>query len=431
MNTPGQLPRILTLMGSGETSPTMVKVHRSVLDRLGPKPIPAVLIDTPYGFQENACELSLRVMNYFDESLRTAITVASGIDPHNPEAYDERFMIERLATNIARAHYVFSGPGSPTYALRKWHDTVVPQLLREKLQYGGAVTFASAAALTLGAFTIPVYEIYKVGDEPKWIPGLDIVSETGLSVAVIPHYNNAEGGTHDTRFCYLGERRLRLLEELLPDDTFVLGVDEHTSCSIDLDAKIATVGGLGVLTVRKNGRSTVFKSGTAIPLGSLVDASLRHVPIVVTTHHDASSTSAEATGESPLLEIVRNAESQFHAAVDSYDAPTATSVILALEQALHEWSSDVPGQDELLRTRASLRSIIAEFGENAGHGLHDPAAPIAPFIDLLISLRSLARSQHRFAEADDIRNDLTELGIELRDTTDETTWGFASGTSPV
>ena len=31
---------------------------------------------------------------------------------------------------------------------------------------------------------------------------------TGLPAVVVPHYDNAEGGHHDTRFCYLGERRL-------------------------------------------------------------------------------------------------------------------------------------------------------------------------------------------------------------------------------
>ena len=41
-------------MGSGETTPTMAKVHRELFDRLGPAPVPAVLLDTPYGFQANA-----------------------------------------------------------------------------------------------------------------------------------------------------------------------------------------------------------------------------------------------------------------------------------------------------------------------------------------------------------------------------------------
>ena len=43
--------RFLVVMGSGETSPTMVKTHRALLDALGPQPVPAVLLDTPFGFQ--------------------------------------------------------------------------------------------------------------------------------------------------------------------------------------------------------------------------------------------------------------------------------------------------------------------------------------------------------------------------------------------
>src|SRR5439155_6913438 len=118
---------------------------------------------------------------------------------------------------------------------------------------GGASTFASASALVLGTHTVPVYEIYKVVADPHWLDGLDLVSVAGLRAAVIPHYDNAEGGTHDTRYSYLGERRLVLMEQQLPDDVFVLGVDEHTACIIDLDADTATITGLGAVTIRRRG----------------------------------------------------------------------------------------------------------------------------------------------------------------------------------
>ena len=88
----------------------------------------------------------------------------------------------------------------------------------------------------LGRFTIPVYEVYKVGEAPRWLPGLDLLAPLGLPVAVVPHYDNAEGGNHDTRFCYMGERRLRVLEAELPDEVFILGVDGHTALVMDLDA---------------------------------------------------------------------------------------------------------------------------------------------------------------------------------------------------
>jgi hypothetical protein len=54
-------PRILAVMGSGETAPAMAKVHRALFGRLGGD-VRAAIIDTPYGFQENADELSARTV---------------------------------------------------------------------------------------------------------------------------------------------------------------------------------------------------------------------------------------------------------------------------------------------------------------------------------------------------------------------------------
>jgi hypothetical protein len=62
------LPRILTIMGSGETAPTMMKHHRELIARL-PNGARAVVLDTPYGFQENAPELASRAVEYFRQSV--------------------------------------------------------------------------------------------------------------------------------------------------------------------------------------------------------------------------------------------------------------------------------------------------------------------------------------------------------------------------
>src|SRR5690606_14278371 len=87
---------------------------------------------------------------------------------------------------------------------------------------GVGTVLASAAAATAGLLALPVYEIYKVGARPHWLPGPDLLAHVDLPVAVIPHYDNAEGGTHDTRYCYLGERRLSQLERQLPEEAAVL-----------------------------------------------------------------------------------------------------------------------------------------------------------------------------------------------------------------
>ena len=52
-----RVPRLLTIMGSGETSPTMVTPHQRIFNALG-RDVRAVLLDSPYGFQENADELT-------------------------------------------------------------------------------------------------------------------------------------------------------------------------------------------------------------------------------------------------------------------------------------------------------------------------------------------------------------------------------------
>ncbi|MGH9278812.1 MAG: hypothetical protein ACRD12_12010, partial [Acidimicrobiales bacterium] len=71
------LPRLLVVMGSGETSPTMSKVHRELFARLGPPPVPAVAIDTPFGFQSNADDVATKAVDYFRESVGRDIGVAS------------------------------------------------------------------------------------------------------------------------------------------------------------------------------------------------------------------------------------------------------------------------------------------------------------------------------------------------------------------
>ena len=177
---------------------------------------------------------------------------------------------ERGLELLRTSDYLFAGPGSPTYALREWANTDVPNIISNKLDQGGIVVFASAAALTIGACTVPVYEIYKCGHDPYWLDGLNILGAIGVHAVVIPHYDNAEGGHHDTRFCYLGERRLRLMEQELPADHYVLGVDEHTGVILNLEEGSAEVVGNGTLTIRIDGQSRTFPSGTTLDLAFLV-----------------------------------------------------------------------------------------------------------------------------------------------------------------
>ncbi|MFZ9795522.1 MAG: hypothetical protein ACO3D8_04545, partial [Ilumatobacteraceae bacterium] len=359
------LPRILTIMGSGETAPTMVSTHRRLTSLL-PSPVRAVVLDTPYGFQENAPELAERAVEYFATSANVELLVAglTRMQPDDRGISPDAVTIERGLRMVDEANYVFAGPGSPTYSLRQWSNTPLRSLLIRKLHTGGVVTFASAAALTLGRRTVPVYEIYKAGSDPYWLEGLDVLGEFGIAATVIPHYDNAEGGHHDTRFCYLGERRLAALEAELPDSAHVIGIDEHTGVVIDVDADTATVIGNGTITVRKRGRSTTHASGTVVPLDALRNPSGGKV---VTA--GAPAVKEPETVALSLVDDIVVAEQKFNDAIARGDSAEAVRAALELEDAIRSWSADTLQSDAMDRAHAALRSMIVRLGEAAVQGL--------------------------------------------------------------
>jgi cyanophycinase-like exopeptidase len=410
-------PRILTIMGSGETAPTMMKHHRELIARFPGTP-KAVVLDTPYGFQENASELASKAVEYFRKSVGYPIEIAGLTRLHD----EDTLIIEQGLSRVRQADYVFAGPGSPTYALRQWAGTSVPDIVRGKMRTGGAVTFASAAALTLGRYTVPVYEIYKVGNDPYWLEGLDVLGEIGLNVAVIPHYDNAEGGHHDTRFCYMGERRLAILEEQLPADAHVIGVDEHTGVILDLDSNTATVVGNSTITVRIKGHSTVHNAGDVISIDALRDPATgaTNIPIQVTTLNNLQLEPEKDS--TSLANDTQNAERSFNEAMSAGDAAGAARAVLSLESAIQAWSADTLQGEEMDHAHAALRSMIVRLGDAAVGGLADPRNALEPIMNVLLELRSAVRTDKRYDLSDLIRDRLTAVKIEVRDTPQGVEW---------
>lgn len=258
-------PRLLCLMGSGEMSPGMVKVHADLLRRVGGPSAQAVMLDTSYGFQENADELTARAQRFFEARVRHAIDVASlrNLDEADGELTEQAYRL------LAGAAYIFAGPGSPSYTVRHWRRSRVPELLARHLASGGCVTLSSAAAIAVGRLALPVYEIYKVGEPPHWIDGLDLLRPLGLDVTVMTHYDNTEGGTHDTRYCYMGARRLARLESQLPGEMSILGIAEHTAAILDLESRTLEVRGRGFVAIRRPGGEHQVGAGESVSLESL------------------------------------------------------------------------------------------------------------------------------------------------------------------
>ena len=375
----------------------MTSVHQDLIARVSDPRLDAILLDTPFGFQENADELAARIMTYFHEHVGCDIGLASL--RHSGRATAREF--ERFLTRLGQANYIFAGPGSPTYALRHWRDHGVRDRLLEKVAMGGCLAFASAAAIGLGAYALPVYEIYKVGDDPSWTPGLDLLGAIGVRCAVIPHYNNREGGTHDTRFCYMGESRLRLLESMLLDGLLILGVDEYTACLIDLEAQTVTVRGRGGVTARRGGIERRWER-TSFALSELQDPG--SAPAVVSwtrggAHHDDH---------------------------DRPDVDRVVSAIRQMESVLDEGVAEIAGTDERDRVRAEMHRLVTRLPDLKADGVDDDLRHyVAPVVDVLLSLRGEARREQRFGDADRLRAILADCGVEVQDTPSGTAWSLA------
>jgi hypothetical protein len=447
--------RVLAIIGSGETSPTMVTVHRDLVGRLGLSSPQATVLATPYAFQENAADVSARTERYFADSVGLRVGVAAGTSPSaDPgmapplirwDAEDET----RQAAAIRAADWVFAGPGSPSYALAHWQAGPVAAGLRDRVLAGDGLTvLASAAAATAGRFTVPVYEIYKAGGAPRWLAGLDLLGPLGLNVALIPHYDNAEGGRYDTRFCYVGERRLAVMERDLPADAAVLGVDEHTAVLVDLRTEEIEIRGRGGVTVRRSGDSVVLPAGTRLSVADLRDivhgirrstaaAGGQEGGAAGATGGGADDGAAGSGGEAgsgagaaggseetalPLPEIMAAAERRFGTAAVERDADAMVGAILALETAITEWEADMDEDQGTEQARALLRGLIGRLGRAAQDGLADPRDRLAPAVEPLLALRATLRGTGDFAAADAIREALAGAGLDISDTPEGTRW---------
>jgi hypothetical protein len=348
----------------------MTRVHREILARI--ESLNAVNIDTAYGFQLNVPQMSEKLEDYFATSLLITLKTL------HFSSYEKASELERtlFKQQVRQANYVFAGPGSPTYALSQWAPLHFGDDLRSVLEDDGTLCFASAAALTLGAFTAPIYEIYKVGLEaPHWREGLNVLSALGLNCVVIPHFDNNEGGNYDTRFCYLGETRLLELEGQLPEGVATLGVDEHTAVIFDLANDTVTVKGRSNGYWRLNGEMTVLANET-------------------TTSLEALRTFAPSTVRPKVKEE----------AAEMASSPVALGNIVA-----------AGGE-----SAAPALAQLVQLANTGGEGFIDPT----PLVEGILNARVNARANAQYDLADELRDALINAGIDVQDGPDGTVWSL-------
>jgi hypothetical protein len=222
-----------------------------------------------------------------------------------------------------------------------------------------------------------------------------------------------------------------MMEALLPEGAFVLGVDEHTGVILDLDADTAKIVGLGVVTIRRNGVSMEIPTGETVPIdvlregpaSSSAQATGRSVPSsdpAVTENSVAAAASKKI--EASLAADVDRCSAEFDRSMEQRDAAGAVAATLDLDDAIRGWSADTLQSDEMDKARALLRSMIVRLGEASKGGLTDPREVVGPLVEIALSARSEVRLAKLYDLSDQIRDGLAAAGVEVRDMADGQIW---------
>ncbi len=258
----------IAFLGSGETSLAGGRIFEALARKLT-KPVRIALLETTAGFELNSWQVAGRVGEFLAgrlQNYRPIIEVVPArkkgteFSPDNPE----------ILKPLLYADMIFMGPGSPTYAVRQLEGTLAWDLVRARHRLGASLVFASAATIAIGAYALPVYEIYKVGEDVHVKPGLNLFGDYGVTLSFIPHWNNAEGGVDlDTSRCFVGMERFMEWCNLLPSDNATLGLDEHTGLIINFEEEACEVSGVSSISLVRECDPEIFASGRRFPLSRL------------------------------------------------------------------------------------------------------------------------------------------------------------------
>ncbi len=258
----------IILFGSGESSPIGAEILRKFFS--SKEELQTIsIVETPAGFQPNSDQVATDIADFYYASLKefiNQITVIPARAKHTHFSPDNEDILQPLI----ESNFIFLGPGSPTYAVRQLRQSIAFKKMVDQWQKGTTLAFSSAAAIAMGTYTLPVYEIYKAGHDLYWVEGLEFFHNIGIDISVIAHWNNTDGGEkHDTSRCYMGQTRFERLRKLITPNAPILGIDENTALIIDVITNSCTVLGRGSVTLLKNNEIFILEKNVYYSLNLL------------------------------------------------------------------------------------------------------------------------------------------------------------------
>jgi cyanophycinase-like exopeptidase len=367
-------PGPIVLFGSGETAPSGRKIYETIFRNLPYKPRVA-LLETPAGFELNSTQVIGRVGEFIQLRLQNyepQITIVPARKRGTPFSPDDPELIAPLYD----ADVIFMGPGSPTYAVRQLQNSLAWYALLACHRLGTAIVFASAATVAASLYSIPVYEIYKVGEEIHWKDGLDFFGMYGLPLVFVPHWNNKDGGEElDTSRCFMGKPRFAGLMEMIPSELTVMGIDEKTALLIEPEACTCRVIGLGGVTLIHTGPA----------------------------HRSAAN--SESLNGTGLDEVAQNRQAHVH----QYRNGQLFSLQRIGPFEYPDTGSGLP--DEVWRQAIEARHRRGKAAEESPSEDSPPAEVLS-----LVNERQAARARKDWRESDRLRDQVLAFGWQIQDT---------------
>ncbi len=260
----------IAFLGSGETSLSGGRIFES-LARLISDPLRVAILETPAGFELNASLVANRVGEFLKTRLQNFKPSIDLIPARKKDTHYSPDNLEILKP-LLTANLIFMGPGSPSYLARQLKNTLAWDIIRARHRQGAILAFASAATISVGKYVLPVYEIYKVGEEVHVKDGLDFFADFGLQLSFIPHWNNSEGGADlDTSRCFVGMSRFDEWRNLTSKENVIVGLDEHSGVVIDFENQTCAVHGVSSVNVVKNEQTKIYPAESSFALSELGD----------------------------------------------------------------------------------------------------------------------------------------------------------------
>ncbi len=125
-----------------------------------------------------------------------------------------------------------------------------------------------------------------------------------------------------------------------------------------------------------------------------------------------------------LLNAAREAKQRFEEAMDDdFNTAAALGHIFELVKAINTARDAGVGGEPFAQAQATLKELTGVLGLRL-QPKASTGSDAAPFIDLLVEVRSQLRQARQWVLADMIRDRLADLGVVLEDTRDGTTWSW-------